>query len=173
MPCAAAALPRPRTTLSLSFPMSASGAIDDNPRDEEIVTGIFFIYASTFLPFPRPPTGENRVPLDQPDTLQGGWGFTDPSGPLFSIYLDRAEDQDKKMTDCWKADADGILIFVSGHIRFLFSCQVRIYRPVCLHCQLFNCGCDVYWSLHSGPQAKLPGYLRILSCKYLSDTCRR
>jgi hypothetical protein len=63
------------------------------------------------LPFSRPCTGESRVPLDQPETLQGGWGFTDPSGPLFSMYLDRAEAQDKKMTDRWKADADGILIF--------------------------------------------------------------
>jgi hypothetical protein len=29
------------------------------------------------------------------------------------MYLERAEDQDKKMTDRWKADADGILVFVS------------------------------------------------------------
>jgi hypothetical protein len=70
------------------------------------------------LPFSRPPTGESRVLLYQPETLQGGWGFTDPSGPLFSMYLNRAERQgkDKKMTDRWKADADGIRIFVSGHI---------------------------------------------------------
>ena len=99
------------------------------------------------LPFFRPPTDESRVPLDQPETLQAGCGFTDPSGPLFSMYLDWAEGQDKKMADRWKADADGILIFVSGHISSLFLSQLRLYRPVCL------------------------GYLRILSCKYLSDTC--
>jgi hypothetical protein len=94
--------------------MSASGAIDlgelgDNPRDEETRTGIFFIYSSTYFTIFPPSTGESRIPLDQPETVQGGWGFTDPSGPLFSMYLDRAKDQDKKMTDRWKADADGIL----------------------------------------------------------------
>ena len=48
------------------------------------------------------------------------------------MYLDRAGDKDKKMTDRWKADADGILIFVSSHIcRVVFSHQLEIYRPVC------------------------------------------
>jgi hypothetical protein len=83
------------------------------------------------LPFFHLSTGESRVPLDQAETLQGGWGFTDSSGPLFSMYLDRAEKQDKKMTDRWKSDADGILIFVSGHTSHLFICQLEIYRPVC------------------------------------------
>ena len=31
------------------------------------------------------------------------------------MYLKWAEDHDKKMTDRWKADADGILVFVSRH----------------------------------------------------------
>jgi hypothetical protein len=31
------------------------------------------------------------------------------------MYLERAEAQDQKMTDRWKADADGILVFVSRH----------------------------------------------------------
>ena len=29
-----------------------------------------------------------------------------------------AEEEDKKMTESWKADADGILIFVSPHVVF-------------------------------------------------------
>jgi hypothetical protein len=29
------------------------------------------------------------------------------------MYLDRTEDEDQKMTERWKADADGILVFVS------------------------------------------------------------
>ena len=61
------------------------------------------------LPFPRPSTGESRVPLHQPEILRGR-GFTDPSGPLFSTYLSIAGDQDKWMTGRWNADADGILI---------------------------------------------------------------
>lgn len=84
------------------------------------------------FPISRPCTGESRgFPLNQPEALQGGWGFTDPSGPLFSMYIDRAGYQDKKMTDRWKADADGILIFVSGHISYPFSPQLGIDRPVC------------------------------------------
>jgi hypothetical protein len=41
--------------------------------------------------------------------------FSDGSGPLFSMYLDRAEEEDKKMAESWKGDADGILVFVSPH----------------------------------------------------------
>lgn len=29
------------------------------------------------------------------------------------MYLDRTEDEDEKMAERWKADADGILVFVS------------------------------------------------------------
>ena len=29
------------------------------------------------------------------------------------MYLDRTEDEDQKMAERWKADADGILVFVS------------------------------------------------------------
>ena len=105
--------------------MSVSGAInlgELSDIDEEIGTGIFFVYSSTYFTifkFRRPSTGESRVSPDQPDNLQGGWGFTDPSGPLFSMHLDMAEGHDKKKTDRWKADADRILIFVSGHIHQL------------------------------------------------------
>ena len=83
------------------------------------------------LPFPHPSTGKSRVPLDQPETLRGGRGFTDPSGPLFSTYLSRAGGQGKLMIGRWKADADGMFIFVSVHIGYLFSCQLGIHRPVC------------------------------------------
>jgi hypothetical protein len=38
--------------------------------------------------------------------------FVDGSGHIFSMYLDMATEEDKKMVENWKADADGILIFV-------------------------------------------------------------
>ena len=38
--------------------------------------------------------------------------FVDGSGPIFSMYLEMATEEDKKMAEDWKADADGILIFV-------------------------------------------------------------
>ena len=42
--------------------------------------------------------------------------FVDGSGPIFSMYLDMATEEDKKMAESWKADADGILIFVRFHL---------------------------------------------------------
>ena len=38
--------------------------------------------------------------------------FVDGSGPIFSMYLEMATEEDKRMAENWKADADGILIFV-------------------------------------------------------------
>ncbi|KAH9034111.1 hypothetical protein EDB85DRAFT_2289216 [Lactarius pseudohatsudake] len=38
--------------------------------------------------------------------------FVDGSGPIFSMYLEMATEEDKKMAEGWAADADGILIFV-------------------------------------------------------------
>ncbi len=42
--------------------------------------------------------------------------FVDGSGPIFSMYVERAEEEDKKMVESWKADADGALIFVRLHL---------------------------------------------------------
>ena len=51
-----------------------------------------------------------RSTQNQPS--HGITNFVDGSGPIFSQYLEMATEEDKKMTDSWKADADGILIFV-------------------------------------------------------------
>ncbi|KAN0140454.1 hypothetical protein V8E53_001663 [Lactarius tabidus] len=45
--------------------------------------------------------------------------FVDGSGQIFSMYLEMATEEDKKMVENWKADADGILIFTG-----LFSAAV-------------------------------------------------
>ncbi len=37
----------------------------------------------------------------------------DSSDALWSIYLDEADKQDKEVTESWKGDTDGILVFVS------------------------------------------------------------
>jgi hypothetical protein len=36
------------------------------------------------------------------------------------MYSNFAEDEDKKMTDRWKKDADGIIIFVRQEINFMY-----------------------------------------------------
>ncbi|KAI9432444.1 hypothetical protein H4582DRAFT_2083515 [Lactarius indigo] len=37
--------------------------------------------------------------------------FVDGSGPIFSMHMEMATEEEKKMAENWKADADGILIF--------------------------------------------------------------
>ena len=65
---------------------------------------LFFLIAESYPPSPP----------DQPRPSQGVSDFTDGADPLFCMYLERAEEYDQKMTDRWKADADGILVFVSA-----------------------------------------------------------
>jgi hypothetical protein len=36
----------------------------------------------------------------------------DKSEALFSMYLERADDDDNKVTERWKKECDGVLIFV-------------------------------------------------------------
>ena len=48
----------------------------------------------------------------QNQASQAESSFVDSSGPLFSMYMGMAEEEDMKLAESWKADADGILIFV-------------------------------------------------------------
>ena len=45
--------------------------------------------------------------------------YVDGSGLIFSMYMERAEEEDKRMVENWKADADGILIFVRLYLLIL------------------------------------------------------
>ena len=61
------------------------------------------------------PIGSHHYPPQSAQNQTSAPGvshFIDGSGPIFSMYLERAEEEDKKMAESWKADADGILIFV-------------------------------------------------------------
>ncbi|KAN0140518.1 hypothetical protein V8E53_001727 [Lactarius tabidus] len=51
--------------------------------------------------------------------------FVDGSGHIFSMYLEMATEEDKKIVENWKADADGILIFTG-----LFSAAVALFISV-------------------------------------------
>jgi len=44
-----------------------------------------------------------------------GENYGDPSGRLWMMYLTEAEKEDKEITENWKGDTDGILVFVSAH----------------------------------------------------------
>ena len=38
--------------------------------------------------------------------------FADGSWRIFSMYLERAKEEDEKIAESWQADANGILVFV-------------------------------------------------------------
>ena len=75
--------------------------------------------SSPFLPFETgdhrqyPPGQAPGPPLSAPNQESRGVSdHVDGSGPIFSLYLEMASEEDKKMAENWKDDADGILIFV-------------------------------------------------------------
>ncbi|KAH8988779.1 hypothetical protein EDB86DRAFT_2854503, partial [Lactarius hatsudake] len=63
---------------------------------------------------------------------RGTSNFVDGSGPIFSMYLETATEEDKKMAEGWAADADGILIFTglfSAAVASLISVTIQDIRP--------------------------------------------
>ena len=64
-----------------------------------------------------------------------------------------AAEEDKKMTDNWKADADGILIFVSSHSTSDLSMHVN---PKIKDWFILCCRCYIGSGVCAGPQAKFP-----------------
>ncbi|KAH9020989.1 hypothetical protein EDB85DRAFT_2293622 [Lactarius pseudohatsudake] len=68
----------------------------------------------------------------QNQELRGVSNFVDGSGPIFSMYMEMATEEDKKMAENWKADADGILIFTglfSAAVASLISVSIQDIRP--------------------------------------------
>ncbi|KAI0293701.1 hypothetical protein B0F90DRAFT_1761324 [Multifurca ochricompacta] len=93
-----------------------------------------------------PQPAPNRVQQEESN-------YVDGSGPLFSMYVEMTGEEDKKLAESWKADADGILVFtvdwfVLGRRRSFVS------------------------SLSPGHSTEPTGHLRILSRKYLSAPCQ-
>ncbi|KAN0140631.1 hypothetical protein V8E53_001840 [Lactarius tabidus] len=74
-------------------------------------------------------TGNEQYPpqcaRNQASQPEAQSGFIDGSGPIFSMYMEMAEGEDKKTTESWKADADSILVFTS-----LFSASVATLLSV-------------------------------------------
>ncbi|KAN0140473.1 hypothetical protein V8E53_001682 [Lactarius tabidus] len=68
-----------------------------------------------------PQSAQNQAP-------HGVSTFVDGSGHIFSMYLEMATEEDKKMVENWKADADGTLIFTglfSAAVASLISVSVQ------------------------------------------------
>ena len=72
--------------------------------------------------------GDNRYPPKSAPSQapQEAPSFVDGSGPIFSIYLERAVEDDEKMAENWKADAEGILVFVG--LCLLILCFIPTHR---------------------------------------------
>ena len=85
--------------------------------------------------------------------------FADGSGHIFSMYLEMATEEDKKMVEDWKADADGILIFVrlsSGIVLLLHAHSMTIDWSILRCCRNF----DIY--IDSGYTTEPAGYFQLL-----------
>jgi len=109
-------------------------------------------------------------PMTTPNQpLQEESNFGDSSGQLFSIYYKAAEDEDNKMVERWQKDADGILFFVSPHVRIRLSLRINwntldrsiLCRSRCPPCRY-----------RPGPEAEQSGHLLILSWQHLSGSRR-
>ncbi len=86
------------------------------------------------------------------------------------MYLKMAEEEDKKMTERWEADADGILIFVSTTVVLSISLRAltALFQDWSVLCR---CSC-VGRGICPGSQAEFAGHLRILSRKYIPGSRR-
>ena len=50
----------------------------------------------------------------------------DSENDMWNMYLDEVEEDDKRITDAWKEDADGLLVFVSLNLLvFLFISMIN------------------------------------------------
>jgi hypothetical protein len=81
-------------------------------------TQVPFPHFLSFASHSATPIGEHQYPprSAQNQTWRGESNFVDSSGPIFSMYLELAEEEDKKMAASWKADAEGILVFVRHYL---------------------------------------------------------
>ena len=77
-----------------------------------------------------------------------------------------AAEEDKKVTDNWKADADGILIFVSIYST---SDPPTHVNPMIEDWFVLRCRRCIGSGVCAGPQAKFPGHLSILPREHLQD----
>ena len=94
--------------------------------------------------------------------------FANGSGHIFSMYLEMATEEDKKMVEDWKADADGILIFVrlsSGIVLLLHA------HAMAIDWSILRCCRNVDICIDSGYPTEPTRYFQLLPGEHLSDAC--
>ena len=80
------------------------------------------------------------------------------------MYLDRVIEDDRRMVESWKGDADGMLVFVSRHA----TSHTSAYNLELVGRSLLCGGRSIACSVYPGYSAKLAGHFSFLSCTYLS-----
>ncbi|KAI0271105.1 hypothetical protein BGY98DRAFT_215742 [Russula aff. rugulosa BPL654] len=81
-------------------------------------------------PQPDPEHGTGERPNDQ--SPHGDSSYSNGSESLFSMYIDRVIEEDSKMVESWKGDADGMLVFTglfSAATATLLSVSISDIRP--------------------------------------------
>ena len=74
--------------------------------------------------------------------------FADGSWRIFSMYLERAKEEDEKIAESWQADANGILVFVRPSPNTVLRTELTVHRLVysplrshlCSRCQFRTFG---------------------------------
>lgn len=70
-----------------------------------------------------PQSASNYAPQREPNVSDG-------SEHIFSMYWEMAGEEDKRMAEGWKVDADRILIFVGVPLSYRAGLQLNSHRPV-------------------------------------------
>ena len=86
------------------------------------------------------------------------------------MYLKMATKDDKKMVKDWKADADGILIFVCFHLHHLILCFTPTQLSY-IDWSILRCCLCVDLSFDWGYSTEPTRYFQLLPREHLSDAC--
>ena len=73
-----------------------------------------------------------------------------------------AEEEDKKMAESWKADADGILIFVRLYLLVPYLTYLSVIDWFILRCRRI-----VHIGVPPGPPTEPTGHIQLLPCEYV------
>ena len=80
------------------------------------------------------------------------------------MYLDRVIEEDRRMVESWKGDADGMLVFVGLQT----TSHTSAYNLEIIDWSLLCLGRGIAGSVYPGYSAELAGHLSFLSRKKLS-----
>lgn len=127
------------------------------------------IFNSVATPFSKKHIAGHSPQFEKDKLSQGESNCDDDrSGPLFSMYVKMAVEEDRIMADSLKADADRVLIFVGAHV---FSTLHGLIPEIVVWSVLCSC-CSAPYGIDSGPSTRSAGKAYILSGEHLSTPRR-